>query len=87
MFFRKMLLKKYKVKVKKNPVESMVCGIFLWKKLGEVKLDLTWILHFSGSITRVLGKNEFHSVKTVEIAKRCRFFVAGLFPLWYHDSG
>ena len=52
--------------------------------IRKVKADLTWILHFSGSITRVLGKNEFHSVKTVENAKRCRFFVAGLFRLWYH---
>ena len=54
------------------------------EKIRKVKADLTWILHFSGSITRVLGKNEFHSVKTVENAKRCRFFVAGLFRLWYH---
>ena len=53
------------------------------EKVGMLKLDLTWILHFSGSMTRGVGKIDFHSVKTVEFAKCCRFFVAGLFRLWY----
>ena len=37
LFCRKLQLRKYKVKVKKNPVESMVLGIFLWKKYGKLK--------------------------------------------------
>ena len=51
--------------------------------MGKVKLDLTWILHFSGTMTTGIRKNDFHSVKTVEIAKKRRIFVAGLFCLWY----
>ena len=87
MYCLKVLLKSYKVRVKKKLVKSIVHGLFYWEKVGKVKLDLTWILQLSGSMTIGIRKFDFCSVKRVEFAKRCRFFVAGLFPLWYHDSG
>ena len=68
---------------KKNPFGTGFQGFFSIS-FSPPYMHLTWILQFSGSMTRVLGNFDFHSVKRVEIAKRCRFFVAGLFCLWYH---
>jgi hypothetical protein len=47
LFWQKVMLKICKVNIKKNPVESMVRGIFLMAESGKIKLYLTWILQFS----------------------------------------
>ena len=77
MFCRKKLLKNHKIQVKKNPVESMVHGIFWWKKVGMFKLDLTWILHFSGSMTRGTEKNEKNLFKGWNLPKAVDFSLRG----------
>ena len=44
-------------------------------------------MDFLGKITTVISKFDFLAVKTVEIAKRCLFFIAAVYTLWYDYRG
>ena len=44
-------------------------------------------MDFLGKITIVISKFDFLAVKTVEIAKRCLFFIAAVYTLWYDYRG